>query len=251
MTHATPLSERHGPSPSAGYSVHELMGLDMNPAAEHPRFDDDIWDLTGVLGAPIQLKPQRLVWDFTAIPHSRWQVIVREFLVRAPRHDAVATLPWARREQLSLRTCTDRRFDVLTWLRWLAGQGVERLTQVTQEHCEQVGEHPGSDLRLVDLLDAAGQRTTDPHRLRIVALPPSQRLGQHSDGNVGMPGGADLVGKLDVDTGVSGLAERGLGSGEAGELAGRQADPDGLLRAAPLSAIQTGCGTGSPGRSIR
>jgi hypothetical protein len=93
MTHATPLSERHGPSPSAGYSVHELMGLDMNPAAEHPRFDDDIWDLTGVLGAPIQLKPQRLVWDFTAIPHSRWQVIVREFLVRAPRHDAVATLP--------------------------------------------------------------------------------------------------------------------------------------------------------------
>jgi hypothetical protein len=139
MTHAAPLPERVGVSPFRGRLVHELMGLDLEPAAKHPRFDDDIWDLTGVLDAPIQLRPQRLVWDFTAIPYLHWQVMVREFLVaiRAPQHDAVATLPWARRQRLSLQTCIDRRFDVFAWLRWLADEGVERLTQVTQEHCER------------------------------------------------------------------------------------------------------------------
>jgi hypothetical protein len=55
MTHAAPLPERIGASPFAGHLVHELMGLDLDPEAKHPRFDDDIWDLTGILGAPIQL----------------------------------------------------------------------------------------------------------------------------------------------------------------------------------------------------
>jgi hypothetical protein len=143
MTHAAPLPERVRASPFAGHLVHELMGLELDPAAKHPRFDDDIWDLTGVLGAPIQLRPQRLIWDFTAIPYFHWQVMVREFLiaVRAPQHDAVATLPWARRKRLSLQTCIDRRFNVFAWLRWLADQGIVRLTQVTQEHCERYLRH--------------------------------------------------------------------------------------------------------------
>lgn len=139
MTHAMPQPGNVSRSPFTGQLVHDLMSLDIDPAARHPLFDDDVWDLTGVLGAPVQLTRGDLVWDFTLIPHPHWRMVVREFLIalRAPLHERVATLPWARREQLSLRTCAAQRGHVVAWLRWLAGQGIERLTQVTQQHCDR------------------------------------------------------------------------------------------------------------------
>jgi hypothetical protein len=56
---------------------------------------------------------------------------------RAPHHERIARLPWARREPLSLRTCAQRRFFAVAWLRWLAGNGVQRLEEVTQGHCDK------------------------------------------------------------------------------------------------------------------
>jgi hypothetical protein len=44
-------------------------------------------------------------------------------------------------EPLSLRTCAQRRFFAVAWLRWLAGSGVQRLEEVTQEHCDRWLHH--------------------------------------------------------------------------------------------------------------
>ena len=57
--------------------------------------------------------------------------------LRAPHHERIARLPWARREPLSLRTCAQRRFFAVAWLRWLADNGVQYLEEVTQEHCDR------------------------------------------------------------------------------------------------------------------
>ena len=126
-------------SPFAGQYVHELLGLALSADGPRPLFDDDRWDLRGAQGAPIQVSPGELAWDFTEIPRPYWRLLVREFVValRAPHHERIARLPWARREPLSLRTCAQRRFFAVAWLRWLAGNGVQCLEEVTQEHCDR------------------------------------------------------------------------------------------------------------------
>jgi hypothetical protein len=126
-------------SPFAGQHVHELLSLDLSDCGPRPLFDDDRWDLRGAQGAPIQVNPGELDWDFTEVPQPHWRLLVREFMValRAPHHERIARMPWARREPLSLRTCAQRRFFAVAWLRWLAGNGVQSLEEVTQEHCDR------------------------------------------------------------------------------------------------------------------
>jgi hypothetical protein len=130
-------------SPFAGQYVHELLDLDLDPAGPCPRFDDDRWDLRGLRGTPIQVGPSELVWDFTEIAQPHWRLLVREFMValRAPHHERIAHLPWARREPLSLRTGAQRRFFAVAWLRWLADEGVQQLGELTQEHCDRWLDH--------------------------------------------------------------------------------------------------------------
>jgi len=55
-------------SPFTGQHVHELLGLDLSAHGPRPLFDDDRWDLRGAQGAPIQINPGELDWDFTEIP---------------------------------------------------------------------------------------------------------------------------------------------------------------------------------------
>ncbi len=113
-------------SPFTGQYVHELLGLALSAHGPRPLFDDDRWDLRGAQGAPIQVNPGELDWDFTEIPRPLWRLLVREFVValRAPHHERITRLPWARREPLSLRTCAQRRFFAVAWGAALAG--VER-----------------------------------------------------------------------------------------------------------------------------
>ena len=133
-------------SPFTGRHVHELLGLALSARGPRPLFDDDRWDLRGVQGAPIQVNPGELDWDFTEIPQPHWRLVVREFMValRAPHHERIARLPWARREPLSLRTCAQRRFFAVAWLRWLAANGVQSLEEVTQEHCDRCVAAPAT-----------------------------------------------------------------------------------------------------------
>ena len=54
-------------SPFTGQYVHELLGLALSAPGPRPVFDDDRWDLRGAQGAPIQVNPGELDWDFTEI----------------------------------------------------------------------------------------------------------------------------------------------------------------------------------------
>ena len=118
--------------------MHELLGLALSAHGPRPLFDDDRWDLRGAQGAPIQVNPGELDWDFTEIPRPYWRLRVREFWSRSA-HRTMSGSPACpgRREPLSLRTCAQRRFFAVAWLRWLAGNGVQYLEEVTQEHCDR------------------------------------------------------------------------------------------------------------------
>ncbi|WP_236788035.1 hypothetical protein [Amycolatopsis sp. GM8] len=36
-----------------------------------------------------------------------------------------------------MRTCIQRRFDAIAWLRWLAKAGIKQLDELTQQHCDR------------------------------------------------------------------------------------------------------------------
>jgi hypothetical protein len=130
-------------SPFLGHRVHELAGLDLAPGGHAPRFDDDVWDLGGLAGAPVQLWAATLVFDFTTIRHLPWRWVARELMIGllAPGDDRVAVLPLAYRDALAPHTCRGRLLVLTGWLNWLTEQGVTSLGQVTQHHCDRYLHH--------------------------------------------------------------------------------------------------------------
>lgn len=125
-------------SPFAGHAVDELTGLKLRGDGPRPVFDQQVWDLTGLVDRAVQAVPSTLVWDFTRIPLPAWRTVVREYLVAllAPHHELVVALPWARRRKLHVRSCRNR-LDCLTgFFTWLAGHGVTHLSEVDQRHCD-------------------------------------------------------------------------------------------------------------------
>ncbi len=152
------IVEAAASSPFFGQRVHELAGLDLQPGARGPRFDDDVWDLGGLAGAPVQLWAATLVFDFTTIRHPPWRWVARELMIGllAPGHDRVAVLPLAYRDALAPHTCRGRLLVLTGWLNWLAEQGVTSLGQVTQYHCDRyLHHHRGRGLRDSSLMAVA------------------------------------------------------------------------------------------------
>jgi hypothetical protein len=142
-------------SPFLGQRVHELAGLDLEPGAHAPRFDDDVWDLGGLTGAPVQLWAATLVFDFTTIRHQPWRWVARELMIGllAPGHDWIVVLPLAYRDALAPHTCRGRLLVLTGWLNWLTEQGVTGLGHVTQHHCDgYLHHHRGRGLRDSSLL---------------------------------------------------------------------------------------------------
>jgi len=130
-------------SPFHGRLVHEIVGLALNPDAHPPCFDDEVWDLSGLAGAPVQLWAATLIFDFTAIRHQPWRWVARELMIGllTPDHDEVALLPYAYRTRLTPHTCRGRLLNLTRWLNWLTDHNTSSLSQVTQHHCERYLHH--------------------------------------------------------------------------------------------------------------
>lgn len=137
----------------SGLDVAETAGLRLHPGSPRPRFDQEVWDLSGLIDAPVVMSAHRNILDFTRIAHPRWRIVAREYLMArlAPRHPAVATLPRAFRTPLNPHTLW-RELDALTdWFNYLTATGVTSLSDVNQRHCDAY-------------LETASRSTTDPGR---------------------------------------------------------------------------------------
>ncbi|GGN36056.1 integrase [Streptomyces kronopolitis] len=138
MTEALTIAEAAS-SPFSGVDVFELAGWTVVEGFPRPLFDQDVWDLRGILGRPKQLSGGQLIWDFTKINNSRWRLVAKELMIAycAPAHPAVAQLPHAYRTPRALATTGRVRGLLFPWLNWLTSQGIASLREVTQEHCQR------------------------------------------------------------------------------------------------------------------
>ncbi|OKI28570.1 hypothetical protein A6A25_30600 [Saccharothrix sp. CB00851] len=123
--------------------MHTLIGVDIEHGAPQPWFDDECWPLTGVRSLPVQVRPDRVVWDFTTIVNPAWRTVAKEFLIAmlALRHERVLALPAARREPIAVITGFNRLQTTLGWFNWLAEDGVGSLHELTQDHCDRYLVH--------------------------------------------------------------------------------------------------------------
>jgi integrase len=140
MTNAmTAVAAGPGGSPFTGMDICAAAGLQLQPGAAGPVFDQDVWDFSGVAGLPayLQLSFRRL--DFTAITRLAWRLVAKEHMAAllAPGHERVRRLPGARRHPLAVTTCAQQLDQLTAWLNWLAARGITRLGEVTRSHCHE------------------------------------------------------------------------------------------------------------------
>jgi integrase len=137
----TAVRQRHAaPAGSvfASEDVCALAALALDPGSTRPRYDDDVWALTGMSDAHNLVTQSQKIWDFTRITNPRWRPVVKDILMAllVPRHPAVLAIPSAPRIPRSPLTCHDYLWGTTAWLNWLTARGLTRLTDVTQADCD-------------------------------------------------------------------------------------------------------------------
>lgn len=138
MSLAFEHSAATGSHPFFGVDVLEAAGLALLPGGRRPVFDQDVWDLSGLAGAPATMAAARKVLDFRSIANPLWRLVAREYLMArmAPRHPAVATLPGAYRNPLNPTTLRGELARLARWFDHLAQAGLATLADVRQNHCD-------------------------------------------------------------------------------------------------------------------
>jgi hypothetical protein len=130
-------------SPFADADVCREARLPLPERAARPLFEDDLWDLSEVVGLPVSLGLQRRRFDFAQIPGAPWRLVAKELVMAllAPHHAAVAALPRAYRTPHHVSTCNGRLAEAVHFLKWLEGRGAGRLEDLTCGDCDAYHEH--------------------------------------------------------------------------------------------------------------
>jgi hypothetical protein len=130
-------------SPFAGADICREAGLPLPDQARRPVFDDDLWDLSEVIGLPVSLGPRQRRFNFAQIPDARWRLVAKELVMAllAPHHESVAALPRAYRTPLHVSTCNGRLGELVRFLRWLTARGVDSLGDLQAGDCDAYLAH--------------------------------------------------------------------------------------------------------------
>ncbi|WP_330478289.1 site-specific integrase [Streptomyces platensis] len=127
----------------AGADICHEAGLALPDEATRPRFEDDIWGFSHVVGLPAQMARCTRRFDFAAITDARWRLVAKELVLAmlAPRHVSVIPLPRAYRTALHLTTCAGRLGELTRFFDWLGDQEVSSLEQLDTWLCEAYLAH--------------------------------------------------------------------------------------------------------------
>jgi integrase len=130
-------------SPFTDADICTIAVLALPDGTGRPRFDEDVWDFTEVIGLPVQMGLSLRVLDFTRITDPAWRLVAKELIAAllAPRHPAVATLPRALRTALHLRSCGRRLAELVMLFTWLPTRGVTALERIDTDVCEAYLAH--------------------------------------------------------------------------------------------------------------
>ncbi|MFE3257041.1 hypothetical protein [Nocardia sp. NPDC059229] len=123
----------------AGARVCKTAQLRLVSGAHDPRFEEDIWDLTGLADAPRRAPSHELTLNFAAVKERRWRIVAKEILLAAmaPHHEQVLLAAHVIRKPRSPQTCFKILAELAQWFNWLAEQGISNLDEVTQPLCDR------------------------------------------------------------------------------------------------------------------
>jgi hypothetical protein len=145
VTAASLASARFGAADSvfAGVDVCREAGLGLPPGVRRPLFEDDLWDLSEVVGLPVSLALQHRRFNFAAITDPRWRLVGKELIMAllAPGHHAVASLPRAYRATHHVSTCHGRLDELIRFTSWLTTHHVTSLEELTSDDCDAYLAH--------------------------------------------------------------------------------------------------------------
>lgn len=168
----------------AGTDVLGAAGLAAVPGKPRPTFDQEVWDLSGLAGAPATMGAHRKILDFTRVANPRWRVVAREYLLArvAPRHPAVATLPGAFRTPLNPTSLWSELSRLARWFDHLDQAGLTSLAEVAQHHCDAYLQEvswttTGTRRRVAPIVVAAFVRSAQVLTLYSGVLSDSYRTG--------------------------------------------------------------------------
>ncbi|KIU14484.1 hypothetical protein [Mycolicibacterium llatzerense] len=127
----------------SGVDVCDTAGLRLVAGATRPRYDDDVWDLSGVADLSRQTKPFARNWDFSLIANVDWRFVAKDIALAflAPADPHVICLPSAFRVPRNPATVFMYLKEWITWLNWLTSNGIQSLGAVTGEHCDAYLAH--------------------------------------------------------------------------------------------------------------
>ena len=122
----------------AGMQVAATAGWRLVPGSARSRFDQDVWDLTGLADAPVVMGNHRKILDFTVIANPLWRTVAREYLFAriAPHLPVVATLPQAVRSPMNPNTLWAELKALSGWMNHLTAAGRRSLREVSQADCD-------------------------------------------------------------------------------------------------------------------
>jgi integrase len=122
----------------ADVDVCREAGLNLPDGAPRPVFEDDLWDLSEVVGLPISLALQHRRFNFAVIGDPRWRLVAKELVMAllAPQHEAVACLPRAYRAPHHVSTCHGRFDELVRFMKWLTARGVTSLEDLNSNDCD-------------------------------------------------------------------------------------------------------------------
>ncbi len=127
----------------AGVDVCREAGLTLPDGVRRPIFEDDLWDLTQVVGLPVQLALHHRRFTFALIGDPRWRLVAKELVMAllAPRHEAVASPPRAYRAPHHVSTCHGRLTELIRFMNWLNANGVTSLADLHSDDCDAYLAH--------------------------------------------------------------------------------------------------------------
>ncbi|MFC1410766.1 hypothetical protein ACEZCY_16405 [Streptacidiphilus sp. N1-12] len=125
-------------SPFAGLEVCATAGWQVTAGSPVPRFDEDFWDCSGVVGLPKGLAYSARCVNFAKIVDPALRLTAKEyvFALLAPEHESVLALPHANRDHVKPPTASHLAKATTAWMNYVTGQGLSCLAEVLQEHCD-------------------------------------------------------------------------------------------------------------------
>lgn len=122
----------------AGSDVFEVAGLQIVPGSTRPRYEDEVWDLTGLVGAHRMVRPADLKWNFVRIENPSWRMVAKDIALAflAPASSPVVDMPFVMKSPRSPRTVQQYLREWIIWFNWLTEVDVSTLSAVNQSMCD-------------------------------------------------------------------------------------------------------------------